>query len=464
MKLIRNSFRGLKQVTIASNGVTVITQKSNIPVATVGVVSNGGSRSESGPGEATLNRSITLNNAKLGAGFNVSSVQGRERTGVYATCLAQNAGTAAEALVEAANARTITDQDREHALNSLNAASSNNFLVVNDYAHMAGFQCTPLANSPFGTTDGIQNGSAESVMAFRDQHYGGLNVAIVGTGNVDHDALVEAAAALPGVEVPESVQSFHDMGVSNHRATNDIRCQFTGTTFEDRNDFLVNAWATMLFHVPGVADPECHVNNEVLKQIFGSFTPGQQHAQWSSNQAVKNMCDVRPTRYVAHGGHGDPYSIRFTNGFSGVNSYYTDCSLLGFQVEAVDADSGEGLGFLSSNRLMGVCLTLHKEIKRWKQLNDYEVAAAVNKIRMRNLDEAGNPVQLADHLAACEFGQALSHDEMNLYLPEISAKSLGTYFYEHIFNQANVQAYYGATDGRPDVMQMTGHQTGVPYI
>ena len=175
------------------------------------------------------------------------------------------------------------------------------------------------------------------------------------------------------------------MGVSNHRATNDIRCQFTGTTFEDRNDFLVNAWATMLFHVPGVADPECHVNNEVLKQIFGSFTPGQQHAQWSSNQAVKNMCDVRPTRYVAHGGHGDPYSIRFTNGFSGkensflvlivadtdnlgVNSYYTDCSLLGFQVEAVDADSGEGLGFLSSNRLMGVCLTLHKEIKRWKQL------------------------------------------------------------------------------------------------
>ena len=71
MKLIRNSFRGLKQATLANNGVVVITHNSNIPIATVGVVSNGGARSEAGPGEATVNRSITLNNANLGAGFQV---------------------------------------------------------------------------------------------------------------------------------------------------------------------------------------------------------------------------------------------------------------------------------------------------------------------------------------------------------------------------------------------------------
>lgn len=56
-----------------------------------------------------------------------------------------------------------------------------------------------MANSPFGNSDGITNGSAEKILEFRNQHYGGFNVAIVGTGNVDHDALVALAESFPGV-------------------------------------------------------------------------------------------------------------------------------------------------------------------------------------------------------------------------------------------------------------------------
>ena len=57
--------------TILDNGVTVLTQPSASGVAVVGAMSRGGSRLESAAGEAALNRSITLNNLKLGAGYQV---------------------------------------------------------------------------------------------------------------------------------------------------------------------------------------------------------------------------------------------------------------------------------------------------------------------------------------------------------------------------------------------------------
>ena len=66
------------------------------------------------------------------------------------------ANAVAASLVEAAQASEVSDAAREHAQAALNGASANLKVVTDDYLHMAGFQQTPLAASPFGDSNGIQ--------------------------------------------------------------------------------------------------------------------------------------------------------------------------------------------------------------------------------------------------------------------------------------------------------------------
>ena len=57
-------------------------------------------------------------------------------------------------------------------------------------------------SSPFGTTAGITESDAIDVVNWRGCAYGGNNVVIVGTGNVNHDELCAAAEQLePEVKI-----------------------------------------------------------------------------------------------------------------------------------------------------------------------------------------------------------------------------------------------------------------------
>merc|ERR1712157_563849 len=92
-----NSVRSLSRAvrTVCDNGATVITQQTNHAVAAVGLVSSGGSRAETAPGQASVNRSITLSNIPAVAGVNVSSVLHRERTGFFGVSLPDKAADVA---------------------------------------------------------------------------------------------------------------------------------------------------------------------------------------------------------------------------------------------------------------------------------------------------------------------------------------------------------------------------------
>ena len=56
-----------------------------------------------------------------------------------------------------------------------------------------------MGNSPFGTTSGILDSGSDQVLNFRANNYGAESVIVVGTGNVDHDALCAAAEGLTAV-------------------------------------------------------------------------------------------------------------------------------------------------------------------------------------------------------------------------------------------------------------------------
>ena len=168
---------------------------------------------------------MTLSNIAPVAGVQISSVLHRERTAVYGLTTPDKAVSVAQSLVEAAQASQVTDAVRAHAQAALNGASGNLSVVCDDYTHMACFQQTALAASPFGDSAGIAGTSEADVAAYRASHYGGANAIVVGTGAVDHDALCEVAAQLPAE--------------ANVNAAPKENCQFTGGYIQGKNVLLI---------------------------------------------------------------------------------------------------------------------------------------------------------------------------------------------------------------------------------
>lgn len=437
------SIRNLSQRTKLANGVSVVTNASSSGVACVGLVSNCGSRAELSPGQAAVSRSITLENLAPMAGVNVSSYVGREKTGLFGTCLPGSAGAFTKNLVAAANAREVTDSAREHALGQLNAASANIDIVTEDYLHMAAYQDTPLGASPFGTTDGITGCNATDLLNWRAAANGGSNCVIVGTGAVNHEELCEAAA---------------DLAPEEGYAPAAKPLLFTGCVFTDRNDFEEDAWVRCVFQVPGNSRPRENAVFQVLKHVFGSYTPGDQHLQHSINPLIKSFCSTRPIRRIEEGGktryifNNDILKIEPT-----LHSY-TDTALFGYYARIPDA-YGSSQGVLDrAIRGDNVNYRLFRELKRfWKGLNEHEIEAAKNRAVLEHYQNMSNPQVLADSLGsdALYSDSNVGSNVVNL-LQAVTKQSIHEVVHKYMYDQEFVEVWYGCSDCAVDASAQRG--------
>jgi len=436
-----NSIRkAAHQITHLENGARVVTAASNSSVAAVGLVSNAGSRSESVSGSASINRSITLGSLGSMAGVNVKSVLHRERVGVYGTTIPSNAGAVAAALVDAANTREVTQADRDHALAALNGASGQEKIVVEDYLHMTGFQGTALGSSPFGTTSGIVDSGADVIMADRVNNYGAESVTIVGTGNVDHDALCAAAEGL----------ATGGLGVSPN-----ARCPFTGSAMQDRNDYIKDCYFMWGYNVPGLESPKENLAFAVMAELFGNWKSGDQHAQWKMNPLVQWLNEGRPGRKILHGGHNNEWNLNMMKAMEGQLISYSDTAMFGFYGVCADADSGHD-NPIHNNRLQAVSYAFQGELKRWSHgFGDHEVEAAKNALLVKLETALSDPVNLADNLAvqAAQAGVVNDTSATARQLAKMDAKYLKGLVEKYIYDQDFAMAYYGAVEGMPELSQ-----------
>jgi len=436
-----NSIRkAAHQITHLENGAKVVTAASNSSVAAVGLVSNAGSRSESVSGSASINRSITLGSLGSMAGVNVKSVLHRERVGVYGVTVPSNAGSVAAALVDAANTREVTQADRDHALAALNGASGQEKIVVEDYLHMTGFQGTALGNSPFGTTSGIVDSGADSIMADRVNNYGAESVTIVGTGNVDHDALCAAAEGL---------------ATGGLGASPNARCPFTGSAMQDRNDYIKDCYFMWGYNVPGLESPKENLAFAVMAELFGSWKSGDQHAQWKMNPLVQWLNEGRPGRKILHGGHNNEWNLNMMKAMEGQLISYSDTAMFGFYGVCADADSGHD-NPIHNNRLQAVSYAFQGELKRWSHgFGDHEVEAAKNALLVKLETALSDPVNLADNLAvqAAQAGVVNDTSATARQMAKMDAKYLKGLVEKYIYDQDFAMAYYGAVEGMPELSQ-----------
>jgi len=441
MRLVKSSARAFSRPvrTVLDNGVQVVTQQTNQAVAAVGLVAKGGSRAQTASSQSTLNRSVTLSNIAPKAGVQVSSVLHRERTGVYAVTTPDQVNAVAASLVEAAQASEVSDAAREHAQAALNGASANLKVVTDDYLHMAGFQQTPLAASPFGDSNGIQGTSAADVLAYRAANYGGENALVVGTGAVDHDALCEIASQLPSA--------------STYTPKNN--CQFTGGYIQDRNDYIKNCHVRWAWNVPGLDHAPDNAAFALMAEMFGSWKQGDQHAQHAVAPMTRWITDVTPNRRVEHHGHNSDYNPAKMVEYEGSLTSYSDSALFGFYADVIDADQA-GSSLIHNNRLQQITNVLQGNIKQWSHgFSEHEIAAAKNSLIAKLSNSYSSPLNLADKLGAeaSIAGNVKSFGSDVRLIQKVDSHLLKKLFFDWIYNKEIVTVYYGATEGAPENTQ-----------
>ena len=85
---------------------------------------------------------------------------------------------------------------------------------------------------------------------------------------------------------------------------------------------------------------------EVLKQLFGSYTPGMQHQQHSVNPLIRSFQDTRPTRRLYEGGSTRAVLNNEIKKIDGTLFSYSDTALFGYYIHVPDAYDHTKLGVI----------------------------------------------------------------------------------------------------------------------
>lgn len=247
-----------------SNGIGVAIQRTNSPMATIGVYLKAGSAYENDDNngltyffkEASLTpaRSLVIPRFES-VGARVVGQVGREISSFVCSSLGSDTATVIDLLGQVVTNKAFHDESVENARgNALRhkAASEADFeSLCYEYAHSSGFQGSGLANPITGSRRVLQNINSEDLTSWSDHFISSGNLLIVAVGDVDHDQVLKEAeksfgsipkepvGPLPYKRFVESIGSeirIHDNTISHVHGTHAVE----SVGWNDINFFTFN--------------------------------------------------------------------------------------------------------------------------------------------------------------------------------------------------------------------------------
>jgi predicted Zn-dependent peptidase len=113
-----------------------------------------------------------------------------------------------------------------------------------------------------GIRENVANITADQIRSFRDAHYIGSSMVLVGTGNVNHDALVQSAN--------DGLSKINQSTPSGLEVARQEKAYFTPSLMFIRDDEMVNTNIGVFFDVPTWSDPDFYAMHQ-FKNILGDY-------------------------------------------------------------------------------------------------------------------------------------------------------------------------------------------------
>lgn len=369
-RFLSTSARRNAQFTTLKNGLVVVSESNPIAKSSsVGVYVQAGSRAENpyNSGVSSLTANVLINNLKTSAfesGVKLSASNAREITGLNAEFASGNLSKAFDSLTSAL-------KNSESALNDAALVSSQAKLAgeyaelieeipsqtVIEHLHSTAFQGTSLALPIYGKADTVSTLEPMDLTSFYEKTFVASNAAIVGTGDVKHEELVELASklqVLPASVKPEVAPS-----------------SFLGSDVRFRDDTLPKAYVAIAVQGEALSSP-LYWTAKVASEVNGEY---YRNSLFSKFQGSKLSGIV------------DQYHL--ATSYQHFSNSYSDNGLWGFYTE--------------SDNILDFDDMVHFTLKEWNRLSisvtETEVERAKAALKLKVLSTLESSVSQANALS-----------------------------------------------------------------
>jgi len=256
------------------NGMLVASEQSAAETATIGVFIDAGSRYETDESngaahflehmafKGTTTRSrhqLEVEIENMGAHLNAYT--SREMTVYYAKVFKQDVPKAVEILSDILQNSVVDnshiEQERDVILREMQEVMSNDEEVIFDYLHATAYQGTSMARTILGPEENVKALTREHLVSYIENNYIAPRMALVGTGAVNQEQLVElgqsAFANLPKESKGTSLrdqEAYFTGGTVNHRDDDlplaHVAIAFEGLSWKHPDSFALMVMQSML--------------------------------------------------------------------------------------------------------------------------------------------------------------------------------------------------------------------------
>ncbi|KAI9254679.1 Metalloenzyme, LuxS/M16 peptidase-like protein [Sporodiniella umbellata] len=412
------------RVTHLPNGLTVATDENGASgAATVGVWIDAGSRNEKTNGTAHFLEHVLL--SKQGAkmekiGGELKSLTSREHS-VYATkTLGANVSDAVDLLAELVQNVNLAgvESSRGAVVKQQEAAQKDGRSVVFDHLYATAFQGETLGRPVEGIASSVESLSSDEIEAFHRQHYRADRMVLVGSGQVEHEALVRLAEKRFG-------------SLEGGAKTVESKPLFTGSEVRLRDDVLPVARVALAVEgAPYLS--EDYFSLLVMQHIVGA---------WSKDLSGAAHLSSRLSTIVNE--------HHLANAFAAFNLGHKDTGLWGMYVE-------------TANKLQ-IDDFVHFLQKEWTRLStsvtDSEVERAKQQLKSSLALQLDSTCAVAHDIGTqvLATGKYLSPADLDAQLRTITAGHIRKAAYKYLWDQEIAVVGHGPIEGLTDYTRVRGN-------
>lgn len=417
------------QTTLLANGLRVVSQKLELPTATVGMWIDTGSRFETANNngaahfvehmtfKGTPSRSqkdIELEFEHMGGHLNAYT--SREQTCYNAKVLSRDLPAALAILGDILQNSSLDaaalERERSVILREQEEVNKNMEEVIMEHLHAVAFQGTPLARTILGTEHNIRTLSRRDLAAYLRDNYAAQRMVLVAAGGVDHADLVSRAQMVFGRLPAQTSIMRPEPG------------RYTGAEVRVRDDDMEAAHIVIAFRGASFASPD-YFPLLIAQAVVGNW----------SRTLVDGYHVASPLAQAVA-------SLDLAHSFMSFNTAYTDTGLWGI--------------YLISDRRQQLAQLVRLVLVEWARLavalTESEIVRAKSQIKATMMLSLDGTMAIADDIGRqmLVFGRHYSLQEMFAMVDAISLDAVKDVCRRYLYDQPPALAAFGPIASCPN--------------
>ncbi|GAA5978323.1 hypothetical protein JCM11641_004656 [Rhodosporidiobolus odoratus] len=437
----------LTQISTLPNGLTVATESSpSASTATVGVWIDAGSRAETDKTSGTAHflehmafkgtgkrsqHQLELEVENIGAHLNAYT--SREQTVYYAKSFASDVPKAVEVIADILTGSKLEagaiERERDVILREQEEVDKQLEEVVFDHLHAVAFQGQPLGRTILGPKENILSIQRDDLVNYIKTNYTGDRMVLVGTGGVEHSALVELAKTNFG-NLPTSSSPIK-LGASAAKDKPD----FVGAEVRVRDDTMATCNVAIAVEGVGWNSPD-YYPMLVMQSIMGN---------WDRSLGAQSLLSSRLSHIIS--------SNNLANSFMSFSTSYSDTGLWGI--------------YAVSENVMNLDDLTHFIFKEWQRMathpTDGEVQRAKAQLKASLLLGLDGTTAVAEDVGRqlVTTGKRSTPKEIEAAIEAVSVADIQRCAKKYLWDRDLAVAAVGRTEGLMDYSRMRSAMTSL---